>query len=262
MADPFEVRVRFTQMLSGLNASNTASQKAAQYLLKHKSMSEDLHSCIIEQVEHINNMNTRANILCFIEVFFDLAAKEPQSHDYLSMLQRDIISIVKSVTPCDALGHINLTIAKLVLSQVVQNLQRKGHIPEPTIAEIHEWFATHENTFSSNPLALPVATATATPPEPDENDVWAPRMSRKHAEERIEEDRERHKRLRENIWAVPSGPGEKLEWERVWEETSDLGDDDYGMAKEEAEERAGVVAEYCEHWREKLDRREDVVMSV
>jgi CTD kinase subunit gamma CTK3 len=53
MADPFEVRVRFTSQLHNLNASVASAQKAAQYALKYKDMCEDLHSCILEQLERV-----------------------------------------------------------------------------------------------------------------------------------------------------------------------------------------------------------------
>ena len=55
MADPFEVRMRFTSQLQHLNASVSSAQKAAQYALKYKEMDEDLHSCILEQVERVSN---------------------------------------------------------------------------------------------------------------------------------------------------------------------------------------------------------------
>jgi hypothetical protein len=55
MADPFEVRMRFTAQLQHLNASVTSSQKAAQYAIKYKDMDEDLHSCILEQLEKVYN---------------------------------------------------------------------------------------------------------------------------------------------------------------------------------------------------------------
>jgi hypothetical protein len=58
--DPFEVRIRFTQHLQHLNASVTSANKAAQYALKFRDMDEDLHSCILEQLERV----------CF--VFFDM----------------------------------------------------------------------------------------------------------------------------------------------------------------------------------------------
>jgi CTD kinase subunit gamma CTK3 len=53
MADPFEVRMRFTTQLQHLSASVTSSQKAAHYALKYRDMDEDLHSCILEQVEKV-----------------------------------------------------------------------------------------------------------------------------------------------------------------------------------------------------------------
>lgn len=55
MADPFEVRMRFTNMLQHLNASVTSSQKAAHYALKYRDMDEDLHSCILEQLERVSS---------------------------------------------------------------------------------------------------------------------------------------------------------------------------------------------------------------
>lgn len=55
MADPFEVRMRFTSQLQHLNASVTSAQKAAQFALKYKDMGEDLHSCILEQLERVSS---------------------------------------------------------------------------------------------------------------------------------------------------------------------------------------------------------------
>lgn len=54
MADPFEVRMRFSSQLEHLNASTNQAQKAAQYALKYKDMDEDLHSCILEQLEKVS----------------------------------------------------------------------------------------------------------------------------------------------------------------------------------------------------------------
>lgn len=76
-----------------------------------------------------------------------------------------------------------------------------------------------------------------------------PKLDKKQIEQRIEEDRERHKRQRENIWAVP--PGEDAELEKLWEETSDLGEDDHRMGEEEyAEWKSQMEAAKCVHQRE------------
>lgn len=45
--------MRFTKLLQHMNASVTATQKAAQYALRYKDMDEDLHSCIVEQLEQV-----------------------------------------------------------------------------------------------------------------------------------------------------------------------------------------------------------------
>lgn len=88
------------------------------------------------------------------------------------------------------------------------------------------------------------------------------RLDKKQIEQRIEEDRERHKRLRENIWAVPKpvagaygaggmvagrGPNGGVtedEFDKLWEETSELGEDDFELYREEAEERKRCAAEW------------------
>lgn len=61
------------------------------------------------------------------------------------------------------------------------------------------------------------------------------RLDKQQIEQRIEEDRERHKRLRESIWAVPSD-GDK-EFEKLWDDASDIGEDDFIAAEEDAHER-------------------------
>lgn len=53
--DPFEVRIRFTQQLASLNASVTGASKTAQYALKYRDLDEDLHSCILEQLERVGS---------------------------------------------------------------------------------------------------------------------------------------------------------------------------------------------------------------
>lgn len=61
------------------------------------------------------------------------------------------------------------------------------------------------------------------------------RHDKRQIEQRIEEDRERHKRLKESIWGV-SGEDDE-EFLKMWDEASDIGEDDYLLAEEEATER-------------------------
>ena len=130
MADPFEVRMRFTSQLQHLNASINSSQKAAHYALKYRDMDEDLHSCILEQLERVchqqkhrqcevkadslkNSMNNRANIMYFIEHFCEMAQRENHV-EFVRMMQRDILRVVDAVAPADGSGAANVKVVRRV----------------------------------------------------------------------------------------------------------------------------------------------------
>ncbi|XP_044724311.1 CTD kinase subunit gamma CTK3 domain-containing protein [Hirsutella rhossiliensis] len=231
MADPFEVRMRFSSQLQHLNASVNSAQKAAQYALKYKDMDEDLHSCIIEQVER-NNMNTRANIMYFIEHFLDLA-KDGHA-DYIRMMQRDIIRVVDAVAPDDGSGAANIRVVRKVL----QGLQGKGHLESQAVIQIED--VLRERETNDDDLGL------VSSPAGDGETVDG--IDKRQIEQRIEEDRERHKRARESIWATPKG--EDAEMNKLWEETSDFGEDDDRLLTEEAEDFSKEMAlQQCPHKR-------------
>lgn len=117
--------------------------------------------------------------------------------------------------------------------QVLNGLSTKGFFQPELVTEIEECLRDR----APKDLRLPSPGAAQAKRKAD------PR----HVEQRIEEDRERHKRLRETMWAVPAGEGDPPEWEKQWEETSDWGSDDDTLAREEAEMRGGEWGFYCEH---------------
>ncbi|TID02291.1 CTD kinase subunit gamma [Colletotrichum higginsianum] len=241
MADPFEVRMRFTAQLQHLNASVTSAQKAAQYALKYKDMDEDLHSCILEQLER-NNMNTRANIMYFIEHFLEMAQKEKHI-DYVRMMQRDIIRIVDAVAPDDGSGAANVKVVRRVL----RGLQQKDFLEARTVDEIEEVLKERETSAHDAGLSSPVngdvEMGDAPPAQSLPTNGRALRLEKRQIEQRIEEDRERHKRLRENIWAI--GAHDNAEVDKIWEETSDFGDDDHILAEEEFTEFTQAMQHSC-----------------
>jgi CTD kinase subunit gamma len=63
-------------------------------------------------------MNTRANIMYFIEHFLDLAQRDGHS-DYIRMMQRDIIRVVDAVAPDDGSGAANVKVVRKVCSGAV-----------------------------------------------------------------------------------------------------------------------------------------------
>ncbi|KAF7900314.1 uncharacterized protein EAF01_007616 [Botrytis porri] len=240
--DPFEVRIRFTQYLQHLNASVTSANKTAQYALKYRDMDEDLHSCILEQLER-NSMNNRANIMFFIEILCDMASREGHD-DYVRMMQRDILRVVDAVAPEDGSGAANVKVVRKVL----QGLQQKSFLLPQTVTEIEECLKerdTQPDVLMSSPPANEAngngTSQHATPKQAKPNGVG--RLDKRQIEQRIEEDRERHKRLREHIWAVPAS-GPNSEFDKLWDETSDLGDDDMDLYEEESMERKEAGREW------------------
>ncbi|KZM18967.1 hypothetical protein ST47_g9881 [Ascochyta rabiei] len=227
MADPFEVRQRFSTLLSHLSASHTAIQKAAVYALKNRDMDEDLHSCILEQLER-TNMNTRANIMFFIEALCEMAVKdgspatgEGSAMGFVSMLQRDVLRVVECVV-----GEEGANIR--VVRKVLHTLQKLAILLPETVSELETVLKSREpdDPFTTSP-ANNAASKTA-------------RLDKRQIEHRIEEDRERHKRLRESIWAVPGQ--DEQEMDKLWEEASDIGEDDYVVGREDREEREQAIA--------------------
>ncbi|KAL5363511.1 CTD kinase subunit gamma CTK3-domain-containing protein [Aspergillus floccosus] len=237
MADPFEVRMRFTAQLQHLNASVTSSQKAAHYALKYRDMDEDLHSCILEQLER-NNMNNRANIMYFIEQFCEMATKEDHP-PYVRMIQRDILRVVDAVAPADGSGAANVKHVR----RVINGLQSKSILSAETVAEINAGLKDRESHAAHLDLEgeeVPEDSANSKSTAQRGSRANGMRVDKRQIEQRIEEDRERNKRLRESMWTVRGDDGD--EHGRFWDEASDIGEDDFLAAKEELMERQQMAS--------------------
>ncbi|KAL8650171.1 MAG: hypothetical protein Q9210_003976 [Variospora velana] len=232
MADPFDVRMRFTSQLQHLNASVNSSQKAAHYALKYRDMDEDLHSCILEQLER-NSMNNRANIMYFIEHLCDMAQRENHLN-FVRMMQKDILMVVDAVAPSDGSGAANVKVVRRVL----QGLQQKNILQPETVTEIEGCLKERDIAAEQGALTPIDANGHREHPPNQANAAkvnGVARPDKRQIEQRIEEDRERHKRLRESIWAI--GDEGDQEFERLWDDVSDIGEDDYIAAEEDAMER-------------------------
>ncbi|KAI4727231.1 hypothetical protein E4T49_04960 [Aureobasidium sp. EXF-10728] len=216
--DPFEVRMRFNSQLQHLNASVTSAQKAAVWAIKYREWDEDLHSCILENLER-NSLNNRANIFYFFETLCDVASAANHI-EFVRMMERDILRIVDLVAPEDGSGAANVKVVRKVL----RNLAGKKYLQQQTVDELEDCIKDRDNIGG--------LAGTASPEEAVRNSNGNVRVEKRQVEQRIEEDRERHKRLREGIWAVNED-----EFEKIWVETADLNQDDYRTAIEEEAER-------------------------
>ncbi len=230
-----------------------------------------------------SNMNTRANIMYFIEHFLDMANKDGHA-DYVRMMQRDIIRVVDAVAPDDGSGAANVKVVRKVsLSpatlhapsalpvprtdhpQVLHALQNKCFLETQAVTQIEEVLRDRDASAQDIAMSSPPAVAGGNadgadhladtppartlPPYGKRGNAPMSKLDRKQIEQRIEEDRERHKRERENIWAISAADDAELE--KLWEETSDLGEDDHRMGDEEwAEWKAEDEARKCPHRRE------------
>lgn len=204
-----------------------------------------------------------------------------QDHEpYIRMMQRDILRIVDACVPIDGSGAANLKVVKSVLegfrqkgylsSQTVEEIgevlaeRDVGWGMESVSAEPEEALPILETqnnngdglaegqnrakavdhrlqTLSTTISARGSTSASVSPSQPS-NSIPFHKLEKRLMEQRIEEDRERHKRLRENQWAInfhASDPNstEDAEFHLLWDETSDLGSDDFVLFDEEAQER-------------------------
>lgn len=123
-------------------------------------------------------------------------------------------------------------------TQVLNGLQTRQVLAPDTVRELEDCIRERD-TAAAHPALSPdgdnkdVPRKAHSPSRSKSNGIGRP--DKRQIEQRIEEDRERHKRLRESIWAVP--PEGDTEFERLWDDASDIGEDDFIAAEEDAQER-------------------------
>jgi len=190
MSDPFAVRMTFKRSyLEKLTSSPASQLRAAAYALKYREQDEDLHSCILEQLD-ASNINLRANIMFFIEHLCDLAKREGHM-EYVENVRRDLERIVGLVAPGTRAGGMNIRVVRKVLL----SFQDKKILSQQQVTRLLSHLSARESLALSeiaNPADAMVLDRSDGIHDLDEKDI----------EQRMEEDRERHKRLREDTWAV------------------------------------------------------------
>jgi CTD kinase subunit gamma len=181
-------------------------------------------------------MNNRANIMYFIEHLCDMATKENHL-PFVNMIQRDIIRVVDAAAPSDGSGAANVKHVRRVLN----GLQSKSILSTETVAEIDASLKERER-YSEDLLDFKAPAGDELQSDESKGDILRTasaskiKVDKRQIEQRIEEDRERNKRLREIIWAVPSNDAGELD--AMWDDVSDIGEDDYLQTAEETQERA------------------------
>lgn len=197
----------------------------------------------------------------FIEHLCDLAVREHHKA-YVRMMERDIFRVVDAVAPEDGSGAANVKVVRKVLTA----LRDKSFISAQTVSELEGYLKerdVHPDAISLSPAMdgdIDMTDAYTLNKVQSKTNGSQQKFDKRQAEQRIEEDRERHKRLRETIWAVPnavSGAGRTFqeaaeldpEFDKLMDETSELGEDDYDLYAEEAEERKNAAHSWKEEYK-------------
>jgi CTD kinase subunit gamma len=123
----------------------------------------------------------------------------------------------------------------------VKALQSKSFLSKETVVEI-ETALSERDTLPAHPSPSAAPKVSETTPsrqgKPNSSVVQNGRLDKKQIEQRIEEDRERHKRLRESIWAVSS----TIEAKKTYQEASDFEEDDEIVGVEDKADKAQFIS--------------------
>ena len=191
-------------------------------------------------------MNNRANIMYFLEQHCEINGREGGHAGFVEMVRRDIGRIVEAVAQSGA----NVKVVR----RVVNGLGERGVLEMGVVGGIEEGLRVREERLGreldeqgvedrvmdekdgkGGELEV-VESNRVTPKTREDKKVnGVSKVDKRAIEQRIEEDRERNKRLRESMWAVNGDDEQELD--KMWEEGSDLNEDDYVIGEEEIEER-------------------------
>lgn len=197
--DPFDARLYFISLLKKVNASQQSIQSCTTFALRHNKYYEDLYRCILEVMEKAS-IASRMNLFYFLD---SLCAKSKKNDftKYLEYIQRDLKNIVVDLVCERDEGCFNL----INTLKVLKSWKEKNYI-EISVIENAEKFLLEWKGEKNYPPKLKF-------PKPD-------------IIKRIEEDRERSKHQREDIWWVDKSI-EDGEGARLWEDCSELSESDY-----------------------------------
>ncbi|KAG8760946.1 hypothetical protein FRC14_000547 [Serendipita sp. 396] len=199
--DPFEAHLTFVNLLKKLKASQSSIQEVVAFALKYYSKcGEDFWDCISQELRS-GSINMRINLLYFLDSLCEASAQSVANQRgksssssihrgpglfYVHLLQKDLQHIIECVVPESRDGLLNLQSTL----QMLENWRIKRIIEPKSVEAVISWL--HENRLNSHSLA-PAQTNNGTKPANE-------RISRSEIMKRIEEDRERHKLLRERRW--------------------------------------------------------------
>ncbi|GAA6061992.1 hypothetical protein JCM10212_004270 [Sporobolomyces blumeae] len=201
--DPFEVRMQFLSLLSRLTSSVQSQSRVALFALKHASRcSEDVWDCYLDEVGQPDQrdgqgLNHRIDLLYLVDAILDregplLVTSGRSTATYRTLVERDLDKVVNEVVPESREGLLNYMSAMQVLkSWRTRRLLDPDVLDAVTVQLEARKASLHAKASEEATSASSSSSSTSTT------------FSRNDILRRIEDDRERHKRLRERIWVLP-----------------------------------------------------------
>ncbi|KAI0737245.1 CTD kinase subunit gamma CTK3-domain-containing protein [Daedaleopsis nitida] len=257
--DPFEVRMQFLTLLRRLDATQASIKKVVAFAVKYfSSCGEDLWDCIMEECQTAT-LNNRVNMLYLVDMLCEtcLLARPPTGAtgraaghaSYVDYVARDLHRLADYVVPPGQHGMPNF----MSTVQVLESWRTKRVIDPQRLDEVLGELESRRAT-----VTLPTSSSTSTSASASAATAPSLALDPQEIKKRMEEDRERHKRLRERRWVQPishnlpaavpplasflpltddaDGAGEltlDIEFENDWEATSDWNEDDDEAITEE-----------------------------
>ncbi|KZT41888.1 hypothetical protein SISSUDRAFT_1069656 [Sistotremastrum suecicum HHB10207 ss-3] len=194
--DGFEVRMQFVSHLRHLNASQQSIRGTVGYALKYFSRhGEDLWDCLLEECQN-GTLNSRINILYLLDTlcetclstFSDYPSSSSSSSKkpyYLEFVGRDLPKIVNYVVPAGRQGLPNL----MSTTQILENWRTKRILDATLIDSVIDDLSRQKASVCEGEQG----------PSDDPSAV----LPQAEVLKRMDQDRERHKRLRERRWVQP-----------------------------------------------------------
>ncbi|KAJ8657231.1 hypothetical protein O0I10_007047 [Lichtheimia ornata] len=201
-SDPFECRLTFLSLLEKLNASQQSITKVANYAVRHRKVAEDLYRCLVDELEQAS-INARLNIVYVLDAIFALSHKA-RFTGYHDLTRKDLTRIIEAVVPNDSKGIVNVANTR----KIINNWRRRGYFEPSELDEAEKPLREREASASSQTGGS----------KADEGGGF----SKEDMLRRMEEDRERHKRFKEDLWIRPSDESLDAEFQQLWDNTEAL----------------------------------------
>ncbi|KAI8809733.1 CTD kinase subunit gamma CTK3-domain-containing protein [Cladochytrium replicatum] len=161
--DGFEVFQEFNDLLTRLSGQREAVKNVTRFAHKHIQFAEDLYGALVGRITE-TDPKKRIFLLHAIDSILNYC-KDARKDEYLDLVQRDVIQIYKDVLEGEGSSSQNSEKVRKVL----KIWRTRKYVTEEQYNEIENLLGTEE-------------------------------LSRNDILKRMEDDREKHKKARENVW--------------------------------------------------------------